>query len=177
MTHANSRKSCRSHKTTPHFPDPTGYLTPLWLPWLTNKCQRWLFLLVRHAKTSPRSIRHFHDMRGNGWRGPGEPIVHCFKGSWRPINGSLIGSCDREKGNDHRDKIFGPRIHFFIVFFIFLQTFFCQGQFFLQIFFCYSIFSFFFREETNKFWCPEGGYNIVFVPKVELCCPAGEFLS
>ena len=94
----------------------------------------------------------------------------------RANNGSLIGSCDREKGNDHRDKIFGPRIHFFIVFFIFLQTFFCQGQFFLQIFFAAQFFSFF-REETNKFWCPEGGYNIVFVPKVELCCPAGEFLS
>jgi len=43
-------------------------------------------------------------------------------------------------------------------------------------FFAAQFFSFF-REETNKFWCPEGGYNIVFVPKVELCCPAGEFLS
>ena len=49
----------------------------------------------------------------------------------KPDNGSLIGSCDREKGNDHREKIFGPRIHFFIVFFILLQAFFCQGQFFL----------------------------------------------
>ena len=102
--------------------------------------------------------------------------MHQQTGPKIPVNGSLIGSCDREKGNDHRDKIFGPRIHFFIVFFIFLQTFFCQGQFFLQIFFAAQFFSFF-REETNKFWCPEGGYNIVFVPKVELCCPAGEFLS
>ena len=79
-------------------------------------------------------------------------------------NGSLIGSCDREKGNDHRDKIFGPRIHFFIVFFIFLQAFFAKANFFCKFFLLLNFF-FFFREETNKFWCPEGGYNIVLCPE------------
>lgn len=58
----------------------------------------------------------------------------------------------------------------------FYRLFSAKANFFCKFFLLLNFFSFF-REETNKFWCPEGGYNIVFVPKVELCCPAGEFLS
>ena len=79
-------------------------------------------------------------------------------------NGSLIGSCDREKGNDHRDKIFGPRIHFFIVFFIFLQTFFCQGQFFLQIFFAAQFF-FFFSRGNKQILVSRGRVQYCFVSR------------
>ena len=93
-------------------------------------------------------------------------------------NGSLIGSCDRKKGNDHRDKIFGPRIHFFIVFFIFLQTFFCQGQFFFANFFCCSNFSSFSSRGNKQILVSLGRVQYCFfVPQVELCCPLGEFLS
>ena len=75
MTHANSRKSCPSHKMTPIFTHPMGHLAPLGRVGMTQKCRRQFFGVHGHAITSPRSIIYFHDMRVYGRKLTCQPTV------------------------------------------------------------------------------------------------------